>query len=210
MITWMASCTPVEGVASGYHQLPPHRRVVDPGDRNPHLEHWIAWLGHAADTADRILAQVGEPGGPGLAEDHDAEDVEGGHRDRDVCRDHASQRVVLDGVEAAQHVSCLDCVVGDVVKCLQWSFRERCVFLTATSLLLLTRTRRAAFAHSTIRLRCARSSLDLVLKTRPPMSGWIVSPVSSSSTRRRASARPMRPVAVSLRPGPAQARNEPI
>src|SRR6185295_18795804 len=87
---------PVEGVASGYHQLPPHRRVVDPGDRNPHLEHWIAWLGHAADTADRILAQVGEPGGLGLAQDRDAEDVEGGHRDRDVCRDHAPQRVVLD------------------------------------------------------------------------------------------------------------------
>jgi hypothetical protein len=41
-------------LASGYHHLPPYRRVVDADERNPQLEHWIAWLGHAADTTDRI------------------------------------------------------------------------------------------------------------------------------------------------------------
>ena len=66
-----------------------------------------------------------------------------------------------------------------------------------------------AFAHSTIRVRCASSSLDWVLNTRSPISGSIWSPVPRNSTRYRASASPMRPVWVSLRPSPSQSRNEP-
>jgi hypothetical protein len=79
---------PVQGAASRDHHLPPGRRAVHAGERNPHLEHWIAWLCHAADTADRMPAQIGESGGTGLAvEDHDTENVESGHRDRDVYRE---------------------------------------------------------------------------------------------------------------------------
>ncbi len=47
---------PVEGVAGGDHHLPPHRRAVHVGERNPQLEYRVAWLGHAADPADRVLA----------------------------------------------------------------------------------------------------------------------------------------------------------
>jgi hypothetical protein len=39
-------------------------------------------------------------------------------------------------------------------------------FFTGTSLVPVTRTRRVAFDHSTIRVRYASSSLDVVLKTR--------------------------------------------
>jgi hypothetical protein len=67
---------PVEGVASGDHHLPPDRRAVHADERNPHLEHWIAWRCHVADAADRIPVQIGESGGIGLAvEDHDTENV---------------------------------------------------------------------------------------------------------------------------------------
>src|SRR5579863_3200112 len=83
-------------------------------------------------------------------------------------------------------------------------------FFTGTSLVPVTRPSRVALAHPTTRVRCARSSLDLVLNTRPPISGSILSPVPSSCTRYRASASPIRPVWVSLRPSPSQAMNERI
>ncbi len=63
---------PVEGVAS---RITTRRHTTGPvhvGERNPQLEHWIAWLRHAADAPDRITAKVGELGGIGLAvEYHD-------------------------------------------------------------------------------------------------------------------------------------------
>jgi hypothetical protein len=94
------------------------------------------------------------------------------------------------------------------VAVLQLGEQAAAFFFTGTSLVPVTRTRRAAFAHSTILVRYAGSSLDVVLKTRSPIFGSIVSPVLRSSTMRRASARPTRPACVNLRPSPAQARSE--
>ena len=111
---------PVEGIAGGYRDPPPHGRVVHVGERDPHLEYWVAWLSHTSDPADCITAQLGEPSRIGLAvEDHDAEHVQSGHRDRDVRSDCAPQRVMLELGEADQHVPGLDRVAGDAVEFVQ-------------------------------------------------------------------------------------------
>jgi len=80
-------------------------------------------------------------------------------------------------------------------------------FFTGTSRSPVLRTSRAAFAHSTTRVRWSSSWLEVIRYARLPIVGSITSSVPNAATSTRASARVMRPVWVSLRPAPTQSTN---
>ena len=106
-----------EGVGRRDEHLAPYRRVVDVPQRDPHLQHRIAGLRHAAETADREPAEIGEPGRVvRLVNHHDTEDTERRDRDRDVGLDRSLQHFHLQFAKPVEHIHGRDRVEGGSVE----------------------------------------------------------------------------------------------